>query len=216
MERGSRASIVVRCRHSCGGVLATAVCVAFASISTPAAVPVAADALQNAPAGEPRPTGNPLWAVPLDALSMTHERPLFSPSRRPPPIVVAVPEPAPARSPPPPAEPERPRLTLLGTIVGESGSIGVFLDPATQDVIRLRTGEAHDAWMLRSVRGREVGLEKNRLTAILSLPAPGADPKAQSVSPAPSGTQPYPPAQHRKRLMDLSTIDAGLQEKAAK
>src|ERR1700674_1101012 len=74
------------------------------------------------------PTGNPLWAVALELLSVTRERPLFSPSRRPPqPPVVVAPQIPPA-NPPKPAEPDYPLLVLMGTIVGESGGIGIFLD----------------------------------------------------------------------------------------
>src|SRR4051794_9583272 len=36
------------------------------------------------PAGANEPSGNPLWAIPLKSLSFTRERPLFTPSRRPP------------------------------------------------------------------------------------------------------------------------------------
>jgi hypothetical protein len=225
MARDSWAPVVAPCRHSCSCILVVAACVAFATISLPAAKPVLAGvqenarsstsadaAARNAPARESRPSGNPMWAVPLSALSMTRERPLFSPSRRPPPpVVVAIPEPSRVRLPPPPAEPERPLLTLLGTIVGESERVGVFLDQATQSVVRLRPGDAHDAWMLRSVHGREVELEKSSQTAILSLPAPGADPKAQSASPDPSDSEPYAPAQHRKRVTAMSTNDADLR-----
>src|SRR6201995_4331257 len=44
-----------------------------------------------APPAEPeRPlSANPLWAIPLTKLSGTRDRPIFSPSRRPPPPVVA-------------------------------------------------------------------------------------------------------------------------------
>ena len=34
----------------------------------------------------PAPSGNPLWTLPLKQLSITRERPIFSPSRRPPPL----------------------------------------------------------------------------------------------------------------------------------
>jgi hypothetical protein len=40
-------------------------------------------------AGEPErapPSGNPLWAILLKDLSDTRERPIFTPSRRPPPL----------------------------------------------------------------------------------------------------------------------------------
>lgn len=124
------------------------------------------------------PTGNPLWAVPLKLLSVTRERPIFSPSRRPPPPpVLAAARAAPVKPPPPnPAEPDHPLLSLVGTIVGESESIGIFLDPATKDVIRLRTGQDHAGWILRSVRGREATFDKDHRTATLALPAPGVEP----------------------------------------
>src|SRR6516165_2807674 len=61
------------------------------------AVPPAIErAPESLPARDARPqdrrlSGNPLWAVPLRSLSVTSERPIFSPSRRPPiPPVVAV------------------------------------------------------------------------------------------------------------------------------
>src|SRR5690349_1383979 len=37
---------------------------------------------------KPATSGNPLWAVPLSALTATQERPVFSVSRRPPPRAV--------------------------------------------------------------------------------------------------------------------------------
>ena len=77
------------------------------------------------------------------------------------------------RAPPPPKqrEPERPRLSLVGTVGGEPG-IAVFVDQATQAIVRLRTGEGHDGWVLRTVDGREVTLQNDRDTAILTLPRP--------------------------------------------
>ena len=118
--------------------------------------------------------GNPLWAVPLSSLTATRERPIFSQSRRPPPQPVAaapVMQARPPPPPPPPREPERPRLSLVGTVGGEQG-IAVFVDQATQAIVRLRTGEGHDGWVLRTVGGREVTLQNDRDTAVLSLPKP--------------------------------------------
>jgi general secretion pathway protein N len=136
-------------------------------------------------------TGNPLWAVPLRALSATRERPIFSPSRRPPAPVVAAPQIA---SPPPvaakPAEPDHPLLSLVGTIVGENEGIGIFLEQASNKVVRLKTGQSHSGWSLRAVRGREAIFDKDKLTATLALPAPGAAPVAQPGVPVPAGTQP--------------------------
>jgi general secretion pathway protein N len=118
--------------------------------------------------------GNPLWAVPLSSLTLTRERPLFSASRRPPPPVVAPPPVAVVRPPPPPPrphEPEKPRLSLVGTVGGEDG-IAVFVDQTNQAIVRLRPGEGHQGWILRAVGGREVTLQNDRDTAVLALPKP--------------------------------------------
>jgi general secretion pathway protein N len=121
--------------------------------------------------------GNPLWAVPLRSLSATRERPLFSPSRRPPaPAVAAAAFSQPAAPPPPkPEEPDHPPLALVGTVVGETEGIGIFFDQSAKNVIRLRTGEGHSGWVLRSVQGREATFEKGRRAATLALPASGAE-----------------------------------------
>src|SRR5262245_45248029 len=65
--------------------------------------------------------GNPLWAISLKGLSATHERPIFSPSRRPPPSAVAVTS---YVQPAKPQEPERPQLSLVGTVAGKE-SFGI-------------------------------------------------------------------------------------------
>ena len=140
-------------------------------------MPGAVDMSPNAPQRtvQSAPTGNPLWAIPLSALTATRDRPLFLPSRRPPAPavagtpVVAAPAPAPAQ----PAEPEQPPLTLVGAVAGEHESFAVFLDQATNSVIRLKTGQDHSGWVLRSVKGREAILQKDRRTTTLALPVPG-------------------------------------------
>jgi general secretion pathway protein N len=132
--------------------------------------------LDQAPAKDaPKPAqiGNPLWAIPLGSLSITRDRPLFTPSRRPPaPAVVATPRVVPPKPVVRPAEPEHPSLTLIGTVVGKSEGIGVFLDQATRGFVRLKTGQGHSGWVLRSIKAREVTLEKEQRTETLSLPAP--------------------------------------------
>jgi general secretion pathway protein N len=128
---------------------------------------------RNAARSGREPRGNPLWAIPLKSLSATRERPIFLPSRRPFAPAVAGPPPAPPPPPPPaPADPERPRLALVGAVVGDSEGIAIFFDQTNQGIVRLRTGENHLGWILRSVRGREATLEKGRETVLLALPAP--------------------------------------------
>ena len=156
-------------------------------------VPAPVDVAPTAPPRAERPadpTGNPLWAIPLSSLTATRERPIFLPSRRAPapavagtPVVVAPP-------PPPAAEPEQPPLVLVGVIAGDSEGFAVFLDQATNNVVRLKTGQDHQGWVLRSVKGREVTLEKNKRTTTLALPAPNADMAAAPPAvhaPAPAG-----------------------------
>jgi hypothetical protein len=130
------------------------------------------------------PSGNPLWAVPIKDLSQTRERPIFTPSRRPPrPPVVEKPYTPP---PPPPVAtkppPEPLSLSLVGTIAGESDGVALFAEKGSQEVVRLRTGEAHQGWILRSVHGRQAMLEKGDRKETVTLPAPG-DTAATGVPP---------------------------------
>lgn len=129
------------------------------------------------------PSGNPLWSVPLSVLSATQERPIFSASRRSPQRAVV------ARSeqavvPPPPAEPERPSLALIGAVVGDSDAIAVFLDRASQKIVRLRQGESHAGWQLSSVQGREVTFKKADRTEVLALQRQEGPAGAQGGAPA--------------------------------
>lgn len=139
-------------------------------------VPAQPAAPADAPAARPAdPSGNPLWAIPLSSLNATRDRPLFTPSRRAPAPAVAGPvAAAPPPPPPPPSEPDRPQLQLVGAIIGGNEGIAVFLDQTTNNVIRLRTGQDHLGWVLRSVKGREATLEKNQQSTTLELPQPGA------------------------------------------
>ena len=139
-------------------------------VTPPAAATVAAP-----PSSEPAPTSaNPLWAIPLSALTATRDRPLFSASRRPPaPAVVpvaAVPAPPP---PPAPTEPEKPNLVLVGTIVGDANSFGIFIDQNSRTALRLKLGEQYEGWTLRSVQKREAMLIKDQQVAVIEMPPPG-------------------------------------------
>jgi general secretion pathway protein N len=127
-----------------------------------------------APVPERVLSANPLWAIPLTALSGTRERPIFSSSRRPPAPAVAQTPMAKSAAAPKPREPERPQLSLVGTIAGSDERFGLFLDQSTKAAIRLKMGEDYQGWRLRSVLGREATLEKDRQIVILALPQSGA------------------------------------------
>ena len=134
-------------------------------------------------------SANPLWAMPLKQFSVTRERPIFLPSRRPP----AAPAEAMTVSrvivPPKPKEPERPQLSLVGTIASNEDKFGIFVDQSTKAVLRLRLGEDFQGWKLQSVQGRETSFEKNQQTAVLSMPQIGLSQASVAVrSEAPAGS----------------------------
>jgi hypothetical protein len=142
------------------------------------------------PTETPTVAANPLWAIPLSALTATRTRPLFTPSRRPPtPVVASVPVAAPRPPPPTPAVPQHPNLTLVGTVAGENEGVAVFIDTTTRDTVRLRTGEGHSGWILQSVEHSAATLQKGEQTETLAMP------RATAVAaPAPVvSTLPPPP-----------------------
>jgi hypothetical protein len=150
-------------------------------LDSPAApVPVVVKSPERPPAAtEHALSANPLWAIPLAILSNTRERPIFSPSRRPPPPAAAS---APVLRAPLPqsARVERPQLSLVGTIIGDDRSFGIFVDQSSNAALRLKIGEDYQGWKLRSVQGRKATLERDQQTAILSLPQPGTGAKPQA------------------------------------
>jgi general secretion pathway protein N len=124
----------------------------------------------NREAAKPRTSGNPLWSIPLSVLTATSERPIFSASRRPPQRAVVSPAVEPVAPPPQKAaEPERPPLTLIGAVVGDSDAIAVFMDRTSQKFVRLRQGDAHAGWVLSEVQRREVTLTKADRREVLAL-----------------------------------------------
>jgi general secretion pathway protein N len=129
------------------------------------------------PGAKPR-AGNPLWTVPLSALSATRDRPLFSASRRPPivaaPIVAAPPK---QEAVAPPA-PERPFLTLIGTIVSPTASLAVLQGSNGEAISRLRIGEENDGWRVQGIDLRSIVVVKGEQSVKLDLPRPdGAPPR---------------------------------------
>ena len=144
-------------------------------------------------------SANPLWAIPFAQLPITRDRPIFSPSRRPPPTAVAPAAVAKVAAVAKPREPERPQVSLLGTIASDDEGFGIFLDQSTKAVFRLRVGEDYQGWKLRSVQGREATLEKDQQVVTLPLPQPGAGQGASEVRPPPAYAGGLLPATSRPR-----------------
>ena len=130
-------------------------------------------ATPNAPATERTLSANPLWEMPLKQFSVTRERPIFLPSRRPPAPAASVVTVAKVVAPPKPKEPEQPQLSLVGTISGDDARFGIFVDQTTKNVLRLKVGEDFQGWELRSIQAREASFQKNQLTFVVALPQPG-------------------------------------------
>ena len=116
-------------------------------------------------AGSMIPPSNPLWAIPLGSLENTRERPIFTPTRRPPPDQTAAAVPTASEAPGPP-------LVLLGAVAGKRESIAIFRDQVTNDVVRLKIGESHSGWTLRLVNGREATFNKGQETSVLLIEIP--------------------------------------------
>jgi hypothetical protein len=128
--------------------------------------------------------GNPLWTVPLSALSVTPDRPLFSASRRPP--IAAVPMVAPptnqeALAPPPP---ERPSLTLIGTILSPKASVAMLQGSSTEAISRLHLGQENDGWRVQAISLRSVVVEKGGQSVELGLPRPNGAPATEDIGGA--------------------------------
>jgi hypothetical protein len=122
-------------------------------------------------------SGNPFWAIPLSSLPATRDRPLFSASRRPPlvaaPTVAPPAQPQEAVSPPPP---ERPSLSLVGTIVSPKASVAMLQGANSEAILRLRVGEDNDGWRVQGIGLRSIVVEKGPQSIELGLPKPDGTP----------------------------------------
>lgn len=134
------------------------------------------------PVSKPVRRGNPLWAVPFSALTVTQERPIFSASRRPPPRAVAA-SPVEAMAAPPPPKPAEapPPLLLVGVVVGEGDAIAILVNRTDHSVVRLRQGDKLGGWSLTSVQPREVTFKQGERSEILALQKPDGTPAAPAA-----------------------------------
>jgi hypothetical protein len=105
---------------------------------------------------------SPLAAYPLDRLSSTRQRPLFSPGRRPP-----APPPAPiiAAAPPPPP----PNLILFGTIMDADDARAIVGVGNTDKTRRVRIGDDIGGWKVTEIEERQVVLSLNDRSATFTL-----------------------------------------------
>ena len=120
--------------------------------------------------------GNPLWTIPLSALSVTRDRPLFSASRRPPIVDLPIVAPAQKQEALAPPLPERPLLKLVGTIVSRKASVAMLQGANTEAISRLRIGQENEGWRVQGIGFRSIVVEKGAQSVELGLPRPSGAP----------------------------------------
>ncbi len=141
--------------------------------------------------------GNPLWAIPLRGLGATRERPLFSPSRRPPAAEAAPPQPPREAPPPPPpvAGPETPPFVLVGAVLGGKANLAILRNLSTNAITHLREGQTDEGWRAQKVSARSVVLEKDGAATTLEMPKPGTVAPADDEAVAAPQLAPRRPGQ---------------------
>lgn len=95
-------------------------------------------------------------------------RPLFAPTRRPPPPVASVPL-QPLSAPPQP--PSAPNVALSGVILGPGGGgVALMRGPLDPAPVRVGRGAMVDGWTIAEIRPRAVVLRRDGRSATVELP----------------------------------------------
>ena len=121
-------------------------------------------ALAQAPAPATGILANPLEAQPLDRLSATRERPLFSPTRRPTPP----PPPPPPEAAPVAAVPQPPNVQLFGIVMDDEGARAI-VRAGTEKVDRVQIGDDIGGWKVSQIEGRRLVLSLDGRFATFTL-----------------------------------------------
>jgi hypothetical protein len=110
------------------------------------------------------PLANPLASRPLAVLSATRDRPLFAPSRRPPPPSSApVVRPVEATPVPPPG------VVLLGIVTQADGARAMVRTEASDKVVRARLGDEIGGWKVTQIEPRRLTLSNDDRSVSFSL-----------------------------------------------
>jgi hypothetical protein len=64
----------------------------------------------------------------------------------------------------------------VGTVASDAEGIAVFIDQTTKATVKLKINEQYTGWILQSVHGREVTLQKGEQIETLALPKRMAGP----------------------------------------
>jgi hypothetical protein len=107
---------------------------------------------------------------PIDSFTAIVERPLFSPSRRPPlPIAAPVEEAEPAEPEPLPEATSAPAMRFVGTI-GQGGAMTALIVREGHDVVdKLRVGDEVDGWRVSRVTASQLVIEHEAERLVLTV-----------------------------------------------
>jgi hypothetical protein len=160
-EKKQRFDQMIMTRLLAGCTLATAMVLSI----TP---PVSAEDNSKSPEQQSQTIANPLAKQSLRSLSATLQRPLFAPSRRPPPAEAApiarVEEPA-APLPPPP----QPTVVLVGTLIDAQGPQAILRSGNDNKDKRVRVGDDVSGWKIKDIDDRHLTLALDDRTFSVDL-----------------------------------------------
>jgi len=125
-------------------------------------LPAAASAQQ--PAATDKPAAAPaagaagdLSGVPLEHFRAIVERPLFSPTRRPPPSAAAEPDAGPRQ------------FQLKGVVVSAREQHALIVSQATGKSYRVRTGDVVEGWRVERITGESAAFTKDGVETLVRL-----------------------------------------------
>jgi hypothetical protein len=154
------------------------------------------------------PPVSPLATQPLERMSNTRDRPLFSPTRHPPapPPVVAV-------APPPPPPP--PDVALLGVVMDGEDARAVVRTGAASKILRVGIGDDIGGWKVGQIEARQLVLLLDGRTATFTMftgtntkplsnagaarQSPVAPPQSVAQQPQTATGEPVPASRKRTR-----------------
>jgi hypothetical protein len=132
---------------------------------------------------------NPLQAEPLERLSATRQRPLFSSNRRP--VLPPPPPPPEVVEAPPPSPP--PTVVLFGIVSDDAGPHAIVRASTNDKVVRINLGDDIGGWKVTSIEARRLVLSHDsRSTAFMLF----GDPRH------PAGISQDEPARRRRHASD--------------
>ena len=125
---------------------------------------------ENSTPAEPVPL-NPLAGIAVDSFGEIVDRPLFNPTRAPPPPPVEniAPVEAAAPAPPPQDSAQAQDFTLLAIAIADDSRIALVRSNKTNEVFHLKQGQYLSDWELRSVGEKEVTIGRNEESFSLKL-----------------------------------------------